>query len=494
MSDKERNRFTGLNLPSVGVPSVFQKGSTRSLNILQGLYLAKVVDIADENYQGGIHVEIVGEEYLTNKESHETRRTYRKVRQTSPFGGAIQGQNFTNSYGATFHPPAPGTEVLVAFTGRDQEGFLVGILNDAGRNSSLPGLPASELSTEGGDFVVGPAMDSSAIEQQGDNSRPRHPIANAIATQGLGYDPVRGIGSSGARRESPSNVSGFLTPGGHSITMDDGTLAYQEGIVYTPDRNRQEGQNNLIRIRSAQGGQFLINDSAGIVYIINQSGTSWVQMDSNGNVDIYAQGNVSMRSEGNFNVHADGDFNVEAENINMKARGGDGIKLQAATSTIDLKSNREIRFTADTNMHLKALGTMRLTTDGVLDLNGPPADPAQEPTPNSLAVNRGVKESVSGRVPEHEPWGGHVANESSVAAQARSTVNTATQDYNLTNNTGGGGANSAVRAVPISEGQGTRPPIATDNPRQSNRYDARNPPRTPTQTSAETNPRSGGPW
>jgi len=493
MSDKERNRFTGLNSSSVGIPSVFQKGASHNLNTLQGMYLAKVVDIADENYQGGVHVEIVGHEYLTNKESHEVRRTYHKVRQTSPFGGSVQGQNYTNSYGATFQPPAPGTEVLVAFTGRDQEGFIVGILTESGRNSSLPGLPASELSTEGDDFVVGPAMDSSAIEQQEGNSRPRHPVANAIATQGLGYDPVRGIGSSGARRESPSNVSGFLTPGGHSITMDDGTLAYQEGIVYTPDRNRTDGQSNLIRIRSGQGGQFLINDSAGIVYIINQNGTSWVQMDSSGNVDIYAQGNVSMRSEGDFNVHADGDFNVEAEAINMKARGGAGIKLQAATGTVDLKSNREIRLTADTNMHLKAEGTMRLTTGGVLDLNGPQADPAQEPSPNSLVVNRGVKESVSGRVPEHEPWGGHVANESTIAAQARSTIQTATQDYDLANNTGGGGANSAVKAT-TTDGQGARPPMATDNPRQSNRYDARNPPRTPTQTSAETNPRTGGSW
>lgn len=494
MSDKERNRFSGMNSDSVGIPSVFQRGSSRNLNVLQGIYLAKVVDIADENYQGGVHVEIIGHEYLTDKSSHETRRTYHKVRQTSPFGGSIQGQNYTNSYGATFHPPAPGTEVLVGFSGRDQEGFMLGVLSNPSRNSSVPGLPASDLSTEEGDFVVGPAMDSSAIEQQDGNSRPRHPVANAIAIQGLGYDPVRGIGSSGARRESPSNVSGFLTPGGHSITMDDGTLPYQEGVVYTPDRNRQEGQNNLIRIRSGQGGQFLINDSAGIVYIINQNGTSWVQMDSNGNVDIYAQGSISMRSEGDFNVHADGDFNVEAEAINMKARGGDGVKLQAATGTIDLKSNRDIRITADTNMHLKAAGTMRLTTDGVLDLNGPQADPAQEPAPNSLAVNRGVKESVSGRVPEHEPWGGHVANESTVAAQARSAVSTDTQDYNLANNTGGGGANSAVRAVPTTDGQGARPPRATDNVRQSNRYDARNPPTTPTQTSAETNPRTGGPW
>lgn len=490
---KQHNRFSGMNSDSVGIPSVFERGSTNNFNVLQGVYLAKVVDHADENYQGGVYVELIGHEYLTDKSTHEIRRTYHKVRQTSPFGGVIQGQNYSNNYGAHFQPPSPGTEVIVAFTGREQEGFMLGVLGDANRNASVPGIPASDLSESPNDptFTIGSTMDSSAIESQQGNQRPRHPVANAIALQGLGYDGLRGLTSSGGRRESPSNVTGFLTPGGHSLTMDDGTLAYREGIVYTPDKNRKEGLNNLIRIRSGQGGQFLINDSAGIVYVINQAGTSWIQMDANGNVDVYAQGDISMHSEGDFNVHAGGDFNVEAEAINMKARGSNGIKVEAATGDIDIRSNLDTKITADRNMHLRAFGYIRATAP-MIDLNGPIAEIATKPTVNSLVVNRFVKQSVSPRVPEHEPWGGHFENESIVAAQARSTILPDTTDYDLSTNTGGGGATPTVG--PDDGTRGARPPRSTDSPRQSSRYDPANPPTTPTTTDNQLNPRTGGSW
>lgn len=489
---KQHNKFSGLNADSVGIPSVFERGSSNNLNVLQGVYIAKVVDHADENYQGGVYVELIGQEYLTDKSTHEIRRTYHKVRPTSPFGGVIQGQNFSNNYGAHFQPPSPGSEVVVAFTGREQEGFLLGVLGDANRNASVPGIPASDLSESPNDptFTIASTMDSSAIETQQGNQRPRHPIANAISLQGLGYDGLRGLTSSGGRRESPSNVTGFLTPGGHSITMDDGTLAYKEGVVYVPDKSREAGKNNLIRIRSGQGGQFLINDSAGIVYVINQKGTSWVQMDASGNVDIYAQGDISMRSEGDFNVHADGDFNVESEAINMKARGSEGIKVEAATGDIDIRSNVDTKITADRNMHLRAYGYIRATAP-LIDLNGPIAETATKPTINSLAVNRGVKESVSPRVPEHEPWGGHAANESKVAAQARSVITPDTTDYDLSQNTGGGGATPTVTP---NDSTGSRPPNSTDAPRQSTRYDPSNPPSTPTAADSENNPRTGGSW
>ena len=84
-------------------------------------------------------------------------------------------------------------------------------------------------------------------------------------------------------------------------------------------------------------------------------------------------------------------------------------------------------------MQLKATGFGRISTDGMLDLNGPPASAAVGPTSGSLSVNRGVKESINPRVPEHEPWGGHSAQGSKVAAQAPSSAQTTAKDYDVTN-------------------------------------------------------------
>jgi hypothetical protein len=485
------NRFSGLNLDSTGVPDVFNRMPSRGMNHHNGIFVAKVVDVRDEHYQGNILVEVVGQGPVTDKENSDTRERYRLIRMTTPFGGAIHGSNYTNSYGSTFHPPAPGSEILVGFTGGDNEGFYLGSLSDAGRNSSVPGLPASDLSESPNDptFTIGAAMDPASVEQQRGNQRPRHPIANAIALQGLGYDAVRGVSSSGARRESPSNMSGFLTPGGHSITMDDGTVAYQEGVVDVPDRSREEGQSNLIRIRTGSGAQILLNDSAGIVYVINQAGTGWVQIDNAGHIDVFGQDSISMRTANDFNIYADNNFNVEAEAINMKARGADGIKIEAASGDIDIRSNLDTKITADVNMHLRAEGFIRLTAP-MIDLNGPAAEVAEKPGIGSLPVNREIKESINPRVPEHEPWGGHDEGETRVPAQARSSLQTATTDYDLASNTGGGGGNApatSASGIPATPG-------LSESGSSVSRFDATDPTaaRRPTPSAPVTvNPRTG---
>ena len=47
-----------------------------------------------------------------------------------------------------------------------------------------------------------------------DTFRPiQHTLSESIVKQGLALDPIRGAGSSSARRESPSEVFGLLTPG-----------------------------------------------------------------------------------------------------------------------------------------------------------------------------------------------------------------------------------------------------------------------------------------
>jgi hypothetical protein len=421
------DRFTGKNLPSIGIPDIHRKGPKDEHNTLMGVYLAKVVDNVDIDYQGSITVELIGHQTIGERNTAQDRSKYHKIRSLSKFGGSIQRPDFTLAYGESSPPPSRGTEVLVAFTGSEQEGYLLGVLGDSNRNSMLPGIPASET-----DNGVEPTFDVTPFEEQKGNKRPRHPIVLPIAEQGLGLDPVRGIGSSGARRESPSRVAGMLTPNGHSLVMDDGTKEFEEGECVTPDKNRAGGDNNLIRIRSAGGGQFLINDTAGIVYVINQNGTSWVQLDENGNMDVYAKGSVSYHAEEDFNFYAGGDINMDADSFNIKARGAAGIQAETVDGPMQFKSNKDIRLTTDLNMHLKSEGFSR-TTAKLIDLNGPKAFGAVGPTSGSLTSNTSIKESVNPRVPEHEPWGGHLENTNAVASQAPSKINRTAKDIDISN-------------------------------------------------------------
>lgn len=426
---KEQHRATNMNRESIGVPAAYHSGTRAGFSMPNGVFVGKVIEIADADYGGAVYVKIVGHDRFGETDTREQRQLFPKVRTMSPFGGVIAGENATTTYGANFPPPAPGTEVLVAFTGDDVVGYLLGVLPATGKNGAVPGLPASQIENEGN--TIGPSIDPGP--HQTGNTRPRHPVASAVAEQGTGLDPIRGIGSSGGRRESPSNVAGFLTPAGHSFVMDDGTVAYKEGENYVPDQSREEGMDNLIRLRSAGGAQMLLNDSAGIVYITNQKGTSWMQLDSDGNVDVYAAGSVSYHAEKDFNFYAKGDINMDADTFNIMARGAAGIQAETSTGPIQLKANKDVRLTTDLNLQLKAAGFGRISTAGMLDLNGPAALGAVGPTVGSLNVNRSVKESINPRVPEHEPWGGHTAQGSKVAAQAPSSARTSAKDYDVTN-------------------------------------------------------------
>jgi hypothetical protein len=139
-----------------------------------------------------------------------------------------------------------------------------------------------------------------------------------LGNQGLILDQGRGVTTSSARREAPSNVFGILTPGpvvdktaapnnirrkgGSSFIMDDG-----DGTEY-------------IQLATKTGAQIRIDETNGFVYLINRDGTAWVQMDKEGNVDIFGAKNVSMRAQRDFNIRADRNVNIEAgQNIFMKA-------------------------------------------------------------------------------------------------------------------------------------------------------------------------------
>ena len=265
-----------------------------------------------------------------------------------------------SSYGMWAVPPDIGTNVLVIFAkGRSEQAsaFWIGCVQEPLTNHMVPGNASSDKSALGvetvGEMDVKKGGNNSKTNNFGTNVLPvgeknkhmaediatletwKYPVnvdlANQLMRQGLIQDPVRGTTTSSARRETPSQVFGISTPGrlradsrrppiglegtpvsvdrytGHSFTMDDGD---------------QAGDNQLIRLRTASGHQFLMHDKDGIVYIANASGNAWIEMNSEGRIDVYSNGGINLRTEADFNLHSDANINFHAGNQIRMVAGG----------------------------------------------------------------------------------------------------------------------------------------------------------------------------
>ena len=434
-------RFSGINSNQGGVRRRYEKAGTARRN-LEGIFLAKVTYNKDDTYQGHVWVELIGHDRISEKEDDEEKRKFQKVRRCMPFGGYGHKQEgkFSIEYGMSTQPPAVGTQVIVAFTGRDQEGFLIGVVPDSGRNTQLPGMPANEIATAKETdqpppkkAILGQTYDAGVL-QLDTTQKNVHPQQQFLVEQGLDNDSVRGLGSSGGRRESPSNVFGFKTMGGHSFVLDDGTKAPSDQTL-TPSSAREEGLNKHIRLRSKDGAQILFNDTWKMVYIINQKGTAWIQMSCDGDIDIFSANDINVRAENDINFYADRNFSVDADQILLNARGERGIQMHADAGNIDIKSNAfDVNIEAVRDVHLRAGTNMRLTAD-LIDINGTPANFARVPTKKNQPGNKTITESINSRVPEHEPWGGHAEDPwlDKVAVQATTDLQRDLFDYQLPN-------------------------------------------------------------
>jgi hypothetical protein len=127
--------------------------------------------------------------------------------------------------------------------------------------------------------------------------------------------------------------------------------------------------------------------------------------------------------------------------------------MESTDDQIQLFAQKDMRLTTKKNMHLRAGPHMKLTAD-LIDLNGPPALQAVRPTVGALAVNREVKESIADRVPEAEPWQGHLVQDSKMAAQAKSDpIDPDTTDFMLAGAGGGGGGSGSVALNPKRSAQ-----------------------------------------
>jgi len=289
-----------------------------------GIYIGQVTATKDLSRTGRIQVFIA-----TLAKDKSSNDGLFDAMWSSPFAGGTDpagiGQKIESyvetqqSYGMWMVPPDIGNLVLCCFgDGNSKFPFIVSCLYPDRYNHMVPGMPAGKSYSDPNMKL--PVAEKNKRDEKtthNDAVRPLHvDIAKGLVRQGLANDPLRGAGTAGARRESPSEVFGILTPGprdtdnfnhrlgGHQFVMDDNLNS----------RN--------IRIRTAGGNQILMDDTTGVIYMINKEGSAWVELTRTGDINFFGEGSIGFRAKGSFHLRADQDINIEAgQDVNIKAAG-----------------------------------------------------------------------------------------------------------------------------------------------------------------------------
>lgn len=163
----------------------------------------------------------------------------------------------------------------------------------------------------------------------------------------------------------------IVTPGHHSIIMTD------------------DEKNCHVRLKTTAGHQIIFDDTNERIYVSTAKGKTWIELDENGHIHIFAADDISIRTGESLNIRADKDINIEAQkNINIKAVDGN-IKLTSGKD-YHLYAGSNIYETCCENHNTNVTGTLYETAKNI-HMNGPEAACAVKADPPST-------------VPGHEPW------------------------------------------------------------------------------------------
>ena len=391
------------------------------------------------------------------------------------------------SYGMWFVPPDIGVVVLIMFVNGDPaQGFWVGCVPSNFANHMVPAigaapqvdmdsrdkerfdtnkpLPVAEINRRRNTIAEPqPQIDPAQIK------KPLHPIAEKFLEQGLVEDEIRGSTTTTSRRNLPSSVYGISTPGprdkrpgakkgiigsadspatsfisrlgGTQFVMDDGDERFQRKApagelpfeeAYADLLAGEKGDpaipfNEYFRVRTRTGHQILMHNSEDLIYIGNSRGTTWIELTSNGKIDIYAQDSISIHTENDLNVRADRDINMEAgRNVNIKATAEyqDKENLHEEKSPFDASGHESGRVYIESvqnmdlligrngkihvknadqvegNLDIKVMGNMRVS---VKDLNeDPPSFTSVSPTRNEATQGSPDEDSQGLHIYSHK--------------------------------------------------------------------------------------------
>jgi hypothetical protein len=433
-----------------------RKESTPLESNSSGPFLARVVSNVDADYLGSVWVELLhegsgNEPVVWNATNARFTTPYWNNTDKKHNGNSDSFADTQKSNGMWTPAPDVGVQGLVILVeGNIKNAYWIASIPDRYKNFSVPGIPATTANkkSQGERLPVGELNPNDPKTEPGkpatDAVKPVHTLADIFKTQGLLKDDTRGITSSGARRETPSRVFGISTAGpldekspkknvgtaneqtmayvnrlgGSQFVMDDGDNKYSRKTPakdgppeYTKVGGTNIPHNELVRIRTRTGHQILLHNSEDLIYIGNASGTTWIELTSNGKIDIFAEDSISIHTKNDLNIRADRDVNIEAgRNVNMKSQVNTHIE---STSNTEILSGVDTLVTSKATSHINS-GTTHLETAGKIYMNSENKANVSKALPtfsNPIVDAEGnasdALESIMLRVPMHEPWPHH---------------------------------------------------------------------------------------
>lgn len=278
-----------------------------------------------------------------------------------------------------------------------------------------PSTSNYEWQTRAADYqssAIGPNHVDYTESTSPDDYEVTDPLTGWKSTQG--YDTARHD-----ETDNDSKVLGITSPGFHSLSMDD----------------RME--NCRFRLRTTAGHQILMDDTNERIYISTAKGNNWVEMDQNGNVDVFSNNRVSVRSTKDINFTSDESIRLYArkgihmvsetdlriqtvDDIHVKSTGGNlrmGIAqsiFASAGSEMHLKSNGQFLTTSGGSMHLLSGGVSNISAADTINVNSGGSYVVTASTVHHNGPSAVVATSASvpseqpafwtNRVPTHEPF------------------------------------------------------------------------------------------
>ena len=326
----------------------------------------------------------------------------------------------TGSFGA---PVKDGEVILVFFAdgGKATEGFWFAVAQEipdivSGGRLGIPKIDGSGMGESPfEDVLVGKVTpetvgEASVPDEEQENSTRNWNIGN----QGTLSDILRGSSTASPRRDAGykipqlPKVTGMRTPGGSAVTIDDGSIS-DDGTIH-PEQ---------IRITTTSGASVVLDGGNDFIYVINSSGSGWVEIGASGEVMVYAEGSLSMRTEKDFNLRADKNINLEAgENIHMHSIGNTKIN---SDKEIHLRSKGNQFLQSEAGMNINVGVNCIVTTGSKLHLNGPLAPESEliligDPVDDmqDLACTK-IENTILSIIPTHEPFARSQAKELSTS-------------------------------------------------------------------------------
>lgn len=432
-----------------------------------GPYVGIVMNNVDPTMSGRIQVFI--EEFGAIDEDKNDPSNWRTLSYVSPFYGRTTANNNTegdgtfvgnsHSYGMWFTPPDVGARVLCVFAAGDaNQGYYFGSIAEPESLHMVPGVAATRNSTTGDlEPVTEINYNNPDINRDPrffEREKPVHAYASAVLMQqGLIDDMIRGVISSSANRESPSRVYGISTPGrpvyrggytddevraeleSGSATNDDmKVIARRGGHSFVMDDGDLEGNNQLIRIRTSKGHQITMSDDGNSFYLAHANGQSWVELGTNGTIDLYSSNSVNVRSEGSINFHADDDVNIYAgRKVNIRSKDSTTVE---AGSKVGLRSDGTVALVSAGKTSIYAAGNFAaaapridLNDVGTLDVPAIPINTLPDSGYELKWDSTGQVTTVVTRAPTHEPFAAREDELATTKVFPREQLNTDVANY-----------------------------------------------------------------